>query len=137
MESIEEIENKIEELRAQLNEIRDRKQISEIGEKYNGKYFRTEGQYRESATYYHIDNVTFVGNDFFEAVGCAYELTDSDVYDPLVEQTLYSFRFYDSGEITVSLSDDLTEISEAEFYTALNDFKESLLSKISEFKKDV
>lgn len=135
MESVEEIEKKIEELQAQLREIRDKKQISEIGEKYNGKYFRVEN--RDSVIYYYIDDVTFIGYDFFEAAGCAYELADSDAYDPLTDQSLYSFRFYDNGEITVSLADKLTEISETEFYTALNDFKESLLSKISEFKKDV
>ena len=102
-----ELQNQIDSLQAELRTERDARLAREIDEyrkKLDGKFVeerRSSRGAKQRVVRFHIDEVVFVGNDFVECKGQGYELSDSDLYDPLQKQSLFSFRFYDGGTIRV------------------------------------
>ena len=103
-----ELQNKIDSLQAELRTERDARHAKEVDfyrKKFDGKFveeYRSGGGIQKRVFKFHIDEVVFVGHDFVECKGQGYELSDSDLYDPMQKQTLFSFRFYDGGKIRVS-----------------------------------
>lgn len=132
-----EIQQQIDNLQKQLREESSKRRANELEAfraEFNGKYVQEVHGSRSPQPHivrYRIDNVKFVGCDNIECEGVGYEFSDADLYDPLEKQSLFSFRFYDSGTIRVDKT--AAFITEAEYTEKLAEYRKNLDEYVDNF----
>lgn len=135
-----ELQKQIDELNKELraeSAKRREKELDDYRQQFNGKFVK---EIQHSSANAHvvrsmIKNVKFVGLDFIECEGVAYEISDTDIYDSLEKQSLFNFRFYDGGTIRVNKT--AAFITKEEFESSLTSWKDKLDEYLTKFMSNI